>query len=97
MIWKDFVIPVGINHKTVREEEINGTVVSHVYIDGRETPDGRVQIYGALIRPVKSAAESSVLVIQDLKDGTDLTLSLALAERGHEVLVIDLAGKEDGK
>lgn len=96
-IWKDFKVPAGVGSKIVGEEIVNGATVKHLYIEGRETSDGRVNIYGALVSGKNALNAPTVLLVQDFKDGTDLSLAFALVSRGYDAFVIDLAGRTEGK
>lgn len=96
-IWKDFIVPSGVFGEPINEREKDGLTVTELYINGRKTQDGEVKIYGVLVKETGKKNLPSMLVLADFKDGCDLTLAKNLASRGYEALVIDVAGRAEGK
>ena len=69
--------------------------VTHLRIQGRKTADGIVGIYGVIVRKAQLNLAPAIMVVQDLKSGTDLTFCKYLAEKGYITFAIDIAGKTE--
>lgn len=97
LIWKNFAIESEVTAQVVSERNVGGVILSDLYIDGRDTIDGKVKIFGVFAKSAQISVCPAILLIQDFFTSTDEKLILELAKKGYSVLAIDLAGKVEGK
>lgn len=97
-IWGGFKVNTPIGIEVVGERSKGNIIYSDVFIEGRKTADGCVEIFGVYAKSAQlSVSTPAILVLNDLVSGVDYTLIEDLVKRGYAVLAIDLAGKVDGK
>lgn len=96
-IWGDFSINGVPSAVTVEEKSEDGVVCSRLIIDGRDTSDGQVKIFGELFRGKKNGALPLVFFVRDFTGDNDEQLIMDLVSRGFAVFNIDLVGIEEGK
>ncbi len=96
LIWKDFVVPVGVDGEIIEQSVVEGFNCTHLYIDGRTVGSEKVKIYSILLSCGKKNAPA-ILLLQDFADGMDLSFAVDLCNNGYDVMVVDVAGKRDGQ
>lgn len=94
-VWKDFKLNGEVKAEILRETTSGGMSFTHLRISGRKTSDGEVGIYGVLTRRAQLKLAPAIIIVQDFKNGADITLAKVFAEKGYTVLTIDLAGETD--
>ena len=94
IIWKDFKVG-EIASETLHASFEDGFAVSHLRIFGEKVADGTVKIYAVMVKKAKLGITPAVVLVQDFRCGTDLTVAKKLADNGFCVLVVDIAGEAD--
>ncbi|MBQ9485369.1 MAG: hypothetical protein IJU83_00870 [Clostridia bacterium] len=94
-VWKDFSIQGDISAEVLKEYSEKGVAFVHLRIGGRKVADGQVGIYAVMTRKAQLTVAPALVVVQDLANGTDLTLARFFAEQGYTVLTVDLAGETE--
>lgn len=96
MVWKDFSPNLPLKESVTGEEIFDNITYSDVYFSGRETPDGRVRIYGVYARSVgmvKISHKAGILILPDVDKSVDLELVDLYVKQGYAVLMIDYRGE----
>ncbi|MBO7345196.1 MAG: hypothetical protein J6U92_04585 [Clostridia bacterium] len=96
-IWKDFKIEGVPQAKLIKEENVDGVIFTHYYLQGRAVGEENVEIYGVLAKRSQRAVAPAVLLVQDLEQLPDRELTIDLVKRGYTVFSVDIAGKAEGK
>lgn len=95
IIWKDFNVTEEIKSEVLKEYVSEGLTFTHLRIRGRSLEDGAVGIYAVLVRDAQLDSAPALILIQEFKDSTDLTLPKYFARKGYSVLTVDIGGKSD--
>ena len=96
LLWKNFVIDGKVDGQVIEEKTQKGIVYTHYYLDGKVVEDGRVKIYGVMLRQKDVSMGPAILLVRDFNDGEDLSFAQALVKKGYTVFTVDLAGQRDG-
>ena len=81
----------------ISESRVGETIISRVYLHGRELPDGQVKIYSVIAHGMQLAMMPAIIVFSDINKGIDEDFIVELANKGYYVFAIDLAGiREEG-
>ena len=81
----------------ISESRVGETIISRVYLHGRELPDAQVKIYSVIAHGMQLAMMPAIIVFSDLEKGIDEDFIVELANKGYYVFAIDLAGiREEG-
>ncbi len=94
-MWSDFDDSLPLKESKVNEMTYDGIVYSEVYFSGRETPSGRVRIYGLYARPqVISPGKKigGVLILPDCTQTVNLDIVNFYVQSGYAVLMVDYRG-----
>ncbi len=94
-VWKDFNLNGEIKSEILSESTKGGISVTHLRISGRKTVDGEVGIYGVITRKAQLKLAPALIIVQEFKNGADITLAKVFAEKGYTVLTVDLAGETE--
>ena len=94
-LWDKFSDNLSLNETKLFSESINNTVYNYVYFSGRSVGSSRVRIYG-IYAEQKNVKANTIIVLPDVSGRVDVDLISHFANRGFNVLSIDLAGKQEG-
>ena len=92
-LWGNFKLDKQPGAELIKEKKVGDIIVSHVYVDGRNTTDGMVKIYATVCRNAQLGIMPAVLIVKDMKTGAGDEIAIELAKRGYLALSIDVAGK----
>lgn len=96
-IWKGFSISSTPSAEVIDVKKDGAVSFTRLYIDGKDTSDGKVRIFGVLAKPVAFTKGPAVLLLQDFEKTFDDKFIKTLASQGYCVLAIDLYGKQERK
>ncbi len=91
-IWGDFKIENTPEHSLIDRKKEGDIITERLYIDGRETSDGKVKIFATLMRSSKMSCAPAIFLLQDFNANGDERLLKAIAKKGYTVLTVDLVG-----
>ena len=94
-LWEKFNENHSLNETTLLSETIGNAVFNYVYFSGRNVGVSRVRIYGIYAQQ-KNAKANTIVILPDVSGKVDIDLITHFANRGYNVLSVDLAGKRDG-
>ncbi|MBQ8197101.1 MAG: hypothetical protein IJZ73_03480 [Clostridia bacterium] len=97
VLWADFQLNIVPNATVVKEKKRGDVILSYLKIEGAEIKGEKVSIAGVMAKTVQETIAPAVLIVQDFNDGLKEDLIISFAKKGYTALVIDLAGKVDGK
>ena len=95
-IWHDFKIKEEIEYEIIDEKTVGDILISRIYLNGKQTEDGRVKIFGVLARNVQISICPAILISQGLSRPTDENYVIEMAKQGYLALTIDLTGNQEG-
>ena len=95
-VWSDFKIDHVPSAKTVEKKTVGDIALSKLYIDGKKTEKGKVEIYAFLAKNTTSSTTPTILVFPDFERGIDEKAVIDLAKKGFSVMAIDLYGVLEG-
>lgn len=96
-MWRDFKIEEDLSFQVVAEKKKGDLIYTELYLNGRAVEDGKVQIYGVLVRDSRVLSAPAILVVQDDLDGATPCFAEKLAKEGFATFTIDVAGKYEGR
>ncbi len=94
-LWEKFSDNLPLNETTLFNESINNAVYNYVYFSGRNVGVSRVRIYGIYAQQ-KNVKANTIIILPDVSGKVDVDLVSHFANRGFNVLSVDLAGKREG-
>ena len=96
-LYADFTPNLPLRDSGSADRELDGGVTySTVYFNGRQTAEGRVNIFGTLARHNDGKTHPAILIIPDCVEEPDPRLSARFASLGYDVLTFDYAGGAEG-
>ena len=96
-LWGNFKLDKVPQSEIISEKKVGDVIVSHVYIDGRNTQAGQVKVYATIARNVQLSIMPAVLIVQDFEKRSGDDVVIELAKRGYMAVSVDVSGKrEDG-
>lgn len=96
-IWGNFKLDKIPTAELISERKSGDIIISHVYIDGRNTRDGMVKVYATVCRNVQLGITPAVLIVKDMKSNAGEEIAVELAKRGYLAVAVDVAGKMDDR
>lgn len=94
-LWEKFNNNLSLNETTLLSETIGNAVFNYVYFSGRSVGASRVRIYG-IYAEQKNSKANTIIILPDVSQKVDIGLITHFANRGYNVLSVDLAGKREG-
>lgn len=94
-LWGNFKLDKDPKTEIISEKKVGDVIVSHVYIDGRNTQAGQVKVYATIARNVQLSIMPAVLIVQDFESRSGDDVVIELAKRGYMAVSIDVAGKRE--
>ena len=97
VLWKNFDLSKNIGANIVQEQKKGNIVYSKLFIEGRSVKDGKISIYAEFLRNAQKTESPAILLVEDFNISKDSKLAKDLVSKGYAVLMVDLAGYQEGK
>ena len=95
-LWNDFDDSPELNAEVSASKISDGIVFENVRMLGRETGQGRVNIFGVYAYSEEAPSGETVMIFPDSSDGIDEDIIKLFVGRGYSVLMIDYRGEWEG-
>lgn len=95
-LWNDFDDSSDLNSVVLREEIEDGIKYESVNFFGRETGEGRVQVYGVFASNANMPSTETVLIFPDSSDGVDKDVLKMFVQKGYSAFMVDYRGEWEG-
>ncbi len=95
-LWKDFDDSLATKESVLSTNGLNGVNVNFIYFSGRQIGNERVRVFAIYAKNVIKS-KGSILIIPDVNEQVDYELVLNYAQKGYDVLSIDLQGAVNDK
>ena len=92
-LWKDFDDTLPLEEETLSEHKAEGALVREVRFLGRQTQDGRVNIYAQYVLPEGEAKFPAVMILFEAGCPFDEAFIRRFTARGYGVLCVDYCGE----
>lgn len=95
-LWKDFSDELDVEPVILDEHIENGIKYEQVNFYGRDTGNGRVQIYGLMASKSDSPSNECLLILRDSLENADERLLEYFVNKGYNALFVDYSGEREG-
>ncbi len=96
MLWEDFDASLPLKESNTGEEVFEDVVYRDMYFSGRETPNGRVRIFGVYAKSKSTGKKSNkgaILILPDMCDTVNYEVINLYVSQGYSVLMVDYRGE----
>ncbi len=95
-LWGGYKIEEVPQAQVIDERKNGDIIISRIYIEGRKTDKGQVQIYGVMAKNEGAKTLPAIFILQDLDSPLDEKVVIEFAKQGFLALAIDLCGQAEG-